>query len=171
MKAKHVLFVIFLLVQLSSKSQPPKTPPKEFPTTIPRHELGKIMWNVSQINKTPFVLYISTIEWRGARIWTMGNSATVDSVTAIKFNTDGTVTWQKQGWEFVNKTAGTYTINGNNISIQFEYVPYKHVLQGSFNNITGKISGTFIETRSLYANAPSAYTPVTIAGEFNFYKK
>ena len=171
MKAKHVLFVIFLLVQLGSKAQPPKTPPKELPTTIPKHEIGKIMWNVPQIIKTLFRLYISTVEWRGARIWTTDNTATVDSVTAIKFNTDGTVTWLKQGWEFVNKTAGTYTVNGNNISILFYYAPYRHVLQGSYNSLTGNIVGTFTETRSESATAPSAYTPLTIMGEFNFYKR
>lgn len=154
-----------------TNAQPPKTPPKEFPTTIPKHESAKIKANVQQINKLPFSNYITTIEWKGARIWYAENNATVDSVTLIKFNVDGSVTWQKQGWEFVNKSAGSYTINANNITIQFDYAPYKHSFQGSYNSSTGKITGSFTETRFPSTTAPPAYLQGTTIGKFEFYKK
>lgn len=99
------------------------------------------------------------------------NNATVDSVTSIKFNLDGSVTWQKQGWEYVNKAAGTYTVNENNITIQFDYAPYKHSFAGSYNSTTGKIIGSFTETKSASATAPQAYAQGITTGEFNFYKK
>lgn len=154
-----------------TNAQPPKTPPKEFPTTIPKHESAKIKANVQQINKQPFSNYITTVEWKGARIWYAENNATVDSVTLIKFNVDGSVTWQKQGWEFVNKSAGSYTINANNITIQFDYAPYKHSFQGSYNSSTGKITGSFTETRFPSTTAPPAYLQGTTIGKFEFYKK
>lgn len=153
------------------KAQPPKTPPREFPTTIPRHESAKIKANVQQINKPVLGNYLTTLEWKGARIWYAANNVTVDSVTTIKFNLDGSVTWQKQGWEYVNKAAGTYSVNGNNITIQFDYAPYKHSFEGSYNSITGKITGGFTETRSSSATAPPAYVQGITTGEFNFFKK
>lgn len=154
-----------------TNAQPPKTPPKEFPTTIPKHESAKIKANVQQINKLPFSNYITTIEWKGARIWYAENNATVDSVTSLKFNLDGSVTWQKQGWEFVNKSAGSYTINANNITIQFDYAPYKHSFAGSYNSSTGKLTGSFTETRSPSTTPPPAYLQGTTIGKFEFYKK
>ncbi len=171
MKLQFILFLGCLCVVMFTKAQPPKTPPKEFPTTIPRHESAKIKANVQQINKPVFGNYITTIEWKGARIWYSANNATVDSVTTIKFNLDGSVTWQKQGWEYVNKTAGSYSVNGNNITIQFDYVPYKHSFQGSYNSTTGKITGSFTETRSTSPTAPPAYVQGITTGEFNFSKK
>lgn len=171
MKLQFILFLGCLCMVKFTKAQLPKTPPKEFPTAIPRHESAKIKANVQQINKPVFGNYITTVEWKGARIWYSANNATVDSVTTIKFNLDGSVTWQKQGWEYVNKTAGSYSVNGNNITIQFDYVPYKHSFQGSYNSTTGKITGSFTETRSASPTAPPAYVQGISMGEFNFYKK
>lgn len=171
MKLQFILFLGCLCMLMITKAQPPKTPLKEFPTTIPRHESAKIKTNVQQIIKPAFSTYLTTVLWKGARIWYAANNATVDSVTSIKFNLDGSVTWQKQGWENVNKAAGTYSVNGNNITIQFDYAPYKHSFQGSYNSTTGKITGSFTETRSAYASAPPAYVQGITTGEFNFYKK
>ena len=153
------------------KSTTAKTPPREFPTTIPKHEAAKINANVQQIIKPAFITYLTTVEWKGARTWYSANNATVDSVTTIKFNIDGSVTWQKQGWEYVNKTAGFYNVSGNNITIQFDYTPYKHSFLGNYNETTGKITGSFTETRSASQTAPPAYLQGITTGEFNFYKK
>ena len=171
MKTKFVLLICIICVVTITKAQPPKTPPKEFPTTIPRHESAIIKANVQQIILPAFSTCITAVLWKGARIWYATNNATVDSVTTIKFNLDGSVTWQKQGWEYVNKTAGSYSINGNNITIQFDYLPYKHSFQGSYNSTTGKITGSFTETRTASPTAPPAYVQGTTTGEFNFYKK
>lgn len=114
---------------------------------------------------------LTRFEWRGARIWYPPNLATVDSVLSIIFNANGTVSWNKQGWEYVPRLAGTYRVNGNRVSIFFSYPPYRHHLDGSYNANTGKISGTFTETKAAAPNAPPAYTPGTIHGEFNFYAK
>lgn len=171
MKAKYGLLICGICSIMATKAQPPKTPPKEFPTTIPRHETAKIKANVQQLVPPAFSTYLTTVLWKGARIWYSAGNATVDSVTSIKFNLDGSVTWQKQGWEYVNKTAGSYSVNGNNITIQFDYAPYKHSFQGSYNSTTGKITGSFTETRSASTTAPPAYVEGVTTGEFNFYKK
>jgi hypothetical protein len=109
---------------------------------------------------------LTRYEWRGARIWYPPNLATVDSVLSVIFNANGTVSWNKQGWEYVHRLAGTYRV-----SIFFSYPPYRHQLDGSYNANTGKITGTFTETKAVTPNAPPAYTPGTIHGEFNFYAK
>lgn len=171
MKKHYFLLMCIICWIITAKAQPPKTPPKEFPTSIPRHESAKIKANLQQISQPAFSSYLTTVLWKGARIWYSANNATVDSVTTIKFNLDGSVTWQKQGWEYVNKAAGTYSVNGNNITIQFDYAPYKHSFAGSYNSTTGKISGSFTETRSASATAPAAYAQGITTGEFNFYKK
>jgi len=41
----------------------------------------------------------------------------------------------------------------------------------TINITTGKISGTFTETRAVYPNARPTYTPGTTTGEFNFDRK
>ena len=119
----------------------------------------------------PLGQYITTITWRGARVWYTETAAWVDSVTSVNFYANGQVEWVKQGWEFVPRTPGTYTITGNNITINFHYAPYTHVLQGSFDRNTGIISGTFTETRADDPNAPPAYIPGTTTGVFNFYER
>ena len=171
MRAQFILLVCNLCLVGTTKAQPPKTPPREFPTTIPKHEAAKIKANLQQIIKPAFITYLTTVEWKGARTWYSANNATVDSVTTIKFNLDGSVTWQKQGWEYVNKTTGFYNVSGNNITIQFDYAPYKHSFQGNYNETTGKITGSFTETRSASQTAPPAYLQGITTGEFNFYKK
>ncbi len=119
----------------------------------------------------PLSQYITTISWRGARVWYTQTAAWVDSVTSINFYANGQVEWIKQGWEFVPRTPGTYSIQGNDISINFHYPPYTHTLQGSFDRNTGIISGIFTEIRAVDPTAPPAYVPGTTTGEFNFYKK
>lgn len=119
----------------------------------------------------PLSQYITTITWRGARVWYTQTAAWVDSVTAINFYANGQAVWVKQGWEFVPRTAGTYSITGNNITINFNYAPYTHSLQGSFDRNTGILSGTFTEVRAVDPTAPPAYIPGTTTGEFNFYEK
>lgn len=168
MDKKCLIFICFLFTIITLMAQPSKIPPKQFPTTIARHEAAAITPQVQQIVKPTLSHYITSVEWKGARIWYTPNSATVDSVTLVKFNIDGTILWKKQGWEFVNKTTGTYTISGNNILIHFEYAPYKHTLQGVYNERTGKISGSFIEVRADFTNAPAAYTTGTTTGTFTF---
>lgn len=115
--------------------------------------------------------YITTITWRGARVWYTPTAAWVDSVRSVNFYANGTVEWVKQGWEYVSRLPGTYTIRGNAITIRFRYPPYTHQLQGVYDRNTGIISGTFTETRVPASGAPPAYTPGTTTGEFNFYKK
>lgn len=168
---KHFLIAFLLMLSIVNYAQPPKTPPKEFPTTIPKHELGTKHANVQQLSKMPLGSIITSFTWRGARVWRSPNSITVDSVLSVQFNSNGTVTWVKQGWEYVNRTAGSYTINGNYILIHFNYPPYNHVLEGTYNPTTGKITGTFKEIRAIDPNAPPAYQSGTTLGDFNFYKK
>jgi hypothetical protein len=119
----------------------------------------------------PLSQYITSITWRGARVWYTETAAWVDSVTAVNFYPNGQVEWVKQGWEFVPRTPGTYVINGNNITINFSYAPYTHSLQGTFDRNTGVISGTFTEIRAVDPNAPPAYIPGTTTGDFNFYER
>ena len=47
---------------------PPKTPPKEFPTTITKHESARIIANVQQLNKPAFATYLTTTDLKGARV-------------------------------------------------------------------------------------------------------
>jgi hypothetical protein len=77
---------------------------------------------------TPFHRLITAQQWRGARIWYPPNLATVDSVLSVVFNVNGTVTWNKQGWEHVPRAAGTYKVRGNKLTIDFDYFPYTHHL-------------------------------------------
>jgi hypothetical protein len=119
----------------------------------------------------PFHRLITAQQWRSARIWYPPNLATVDSVLSVVFNVNGTVTWNKHGWEHVPRTAGTYTVTGNKITIDFNYFPYTHHLVGTYSPRTGKSTGAFYEEKAPDPAAPPAYAPGTIGGEFNFYKK
>lgn len=123
------------------------------------------------IKTLPLAQYITTITWRGARVWYTPTAAWVDSVRSVNFYANGTVEWVKQGWEYGTRLPGTYRIQGDNITIRFRYRPYTHQLQGVYNRSTGMISGTFTETRDPDPAAPPAYTPGTTTGDFNFFKK
>ncbi|MCF3107577.1 hypothetical protein LL912_02180 [Niabella sp. CC-SYL272] len=119
----------------------------------------------------PLAQYITTVTWRGARVWYTPTAAWVDSVRSINFYANGTVEWVKQGWEYVTRLPGTYVIQSNAITIRFRYPPYTHQLRGTYDRNTGLISGTFTETRDPAPDAPPAYAPGTTTGEFNFYKQ
>ncbi|WP_300603587.1 hypothetical protein [Niabella sp.] len=119
----------------------------------------------------PLKQYITTITWRGARVWYTPGAAWVDSVLSVNFYGNGRLEWVKQGWEYVPRLPGTYSIQGNNITIRFRYPPYTHQLEGVYDRNTGAITGTFTETRDPASGAPPAYIPGTITGTFNFYKK
>lgn len=44
-----------------TNAQPPKTPPKEFPTKIPGHESAKIKANLKQLAQPAFSSYLTTV--------------------------------------------------------------------------------------------------------------
>lgn len=172
-KSSFVTMLIMLVcsVMQTAIAQPPRTQPREIPAAIPKHEIARPQVSAKLVKLGFFHQYISSITWRGARIWHPPGYITVDSVLSVQFNTDGTVTWNKQGWEFVSRKAGTYKVTGNKVVVDFAYAPYTHHLEGMYDASTGKITGTFTEQRAVDPNAPSAYSPGTTTGEFNFYKK
>lgn len=155
-------------IAVTAMTQPVK-PSKEIPE-VPKDAMKQPQTNVSTFKEIKFAKYITTIEWRGARVWYSPGSATVDSVLSVTFSANGIVTWNKQGWEYVTRTPGTYRVTGNRIEINFSYPPYTHFLQGTYDATTGKITGTFTETRAADPGAPPAYAPGTTTGEFNFIK-
>jgi hypothetical protein len=133
------------------------------------------------IPKINFATFITTVEWQGVRTWMDAQNGYTDNATGILFDAKGTCTWVKQGYEHVTRTAGTYTITGNAIEINFNYFPYTHKLVGSFDPATKIITGKFTEERAKDANAPTTYPgsggipytykPGTIEGQFNFIIK
>ncbi len=168
---RHSLLIAFALGSLWAAAQPKGAYQEQPKNMIPKHEAAKPVVNKPLAIKQSFATYISTVNWRGARTWKAGSAATVDSVTQIQFFTDGTVSWNKQGWEYVPKTKGTYTVTGNKVVIRFNYAPYSHYIEATYDESTGKITGTFREDRAAATNAPAAYTPGTTAGEISFIKK
>lgn len=142
------------------------------PVDKPKKEISLKEENEKSVNRAvPFHRFITSQQWRGARVWFSPTTATVDSVLLVVFNANGTVTWNKQGWEHVPRAAGTYKVMGNKLTIDFDYFPYTHHLEGVYDAVTGKITGTFSEVKDNDPNAPSAYVPGKIKGDFNFYKK
>jgi hypothetical protein len=127
-----------------------------------------------------FATFITTMEWKGARTWNDAQFGYVDSVTSIVFDSKGGCTWVKQGWEYVTRTTGNYSITGNAIEINFNYKPYSHKLIGAFDPVTKKITGKFEEVKAKDNNAPTTYpgsglpytyVPGLIEGQFNFFIK
>lgn len=165
---KHLFFSLLLVTVLFSCTKEEQLNPA---ADINNTTNGGITELKAEKKLPPLSQYITTITWRGARVWYTPTAAWVDSVTSVNFYANGQVEWIKQGWEFVPRLPGTYSINGNNITINFHYAPYTHRLQGNFDRNTGIISGTFTEVRAVDPNAPPAYIPGTTTGEFNFYKK
>ena len=115
--------------------------------------------------------YITTVTWQGARTWRTGNATTVDSVIAMNFSVVGTVTWNKQGWEYVSHTKGNYTVDGNSVKINFHYPPYTHQIEAVYDPVTGRMTGSFREERAVSPNAPEVYSPGTTTGEIVLYRK
>jgi hypothetical protein len=115
--------------------------------------------------------YITTVTWQGARIWRTANATTVDSVITMNFSVTGTVTWNKQGWEYVSHTKGNYTVDGNTVKITFHYPPYTHHIEAVYDPVTRRITGSFREERAVSPNAPVVYSPGTTTGEFVLYRK
>ncbi len=164
---KHLFFSLLLATVLFSCS---KVEPAEPATGM--NNMNNESTALKATKKfPPLSQYITTITWRGARVWYTQTAAWVDSVTSVNFYANGQVEWVKQGWEFVPRLPGTYSISGNDITINFNYAPYTHMLQGTFDRNTGIISGTFTEVRAVDPTAPPAYIPGTTTGDFNFYEK
>ena len=168
---KHLLSLALVLISLWAAAHPKGAYQEQPKNMIPKHEAAKPVVNRQLAIKQSFATYITTVTWCGARTWRAGSAATVDSVTQIQFFTDGTVSWNKQGWEYVPKTKGTYTVTGNKVVVRFNYAPYTHSIEGTYDENTGRITGTFREDRAAATNAPAAYTPGTTTGEISFIKK
>jgi hypothetical protein len=169
MKRKFFLLQLFLGIAYHLPAQHPVKP---IPAAIPRHEAAQPTLTRPDLQIKNWEQFLDDASWRGVRIWTANNSAIVDSITAISFFLQSRqATWTKQGWEYVTPQPASYEISGNRIIIRFNYFPYKHVLDGTYDHQTKMITGTFTEERRLARNAPPAYTPGTLTGQFQLIMK
>lgn len=169
MKKEFFLFVILVLLTGLLYAQPPGRPDQPV-YTIPKKDILKPQ-NPKLIPIT-FEQILDDASWHGTRTWRTATGVTIDSVTTISFFLQSKqVSWAKQGWEYVSPKPGSYSITNNKISIQFNYPPYTHYLEGTYNATTKKISGTFREERAETPTAPSAYKAGTTSGEFVFIQK
>jgi hypothetical protein len=166
-------FSFFIIT--SAIAQPPKTPPKEFPTTIPKHQIGQPAANIKTY---PALTEYLTGSWKGDIIWTTqegGYSAAIRDISfsmpIIRMNYQGKVNWQISLQQIVPPQEGSYVLTGNKISFTFNYPPYSYLLNGEYNKYLGTITGTFTQTRASYPNPPAGYTTGTISGTFTLTKK
>jgi hypothetical protein len=167
---KRNLFLVPVLLcavhQLSAQH-----PVKPIPAAIPRHEAAQPQLKPNLTIKN-WEQLLDDASWRGTRSWRNNNSTVVDSITTLSFFLQSQqATWTKQGWEYVTPQPASYEITGNRIVIRFDYFPYKHVLDGTYDHLTKKITGTFKEERQITRNAPPAYSPGTTTGDFELIMK
>ncbi len=169
MKKVLSLSVLFFLVAGLVNAQPPGRP-DEPKYTVPKKDILKPQ-NPKLLPIT-FEQILDDASWHGTRIWNTTAGVTVDSITTLSFFPGNKqVTWTKQGWEFVSPKPGNYLITGNKINIQFNYPPYTHYLEGTYDAANKTISGTFREERAATRNAPPAYIPGTTSGTFSIKLK
>jgi hypothetical protein len=173
---KHITACTLLFFSFTfAFAQPPRTPPKEFPTTIAKQETGK---PTVTIKTFPPVTEYLTGSWKGNLIWTTqeaGYSAAIRDITfsmpMIRMNYQGRVNWQISLQQIVAPQEGSYALTNNKISFTFNYPPYSYSLNGEYNKYLGTITGTFTQIRASYPNAPADYTTGTISGTFTLTKK
>lgn len=175
MKKYVTVCILFVFTFTLAVAQPPRTPPKEFPTTIPKHETGKPTVNIKTF---PPLNEFLTGSWKGNIIWTTqegGYSAAIRDISfsmpLIRMNYQGKVNWQISLQQIVSPQEGSYALTGNKISFTFNYPPYSYTFNGDYNKYTGTITGTFSQTRGSYPNPPAGYTTGTISGTFSLTKK
>ena len=169
MKTSSLLLTITLLISWLLSAQPPGSP--DMPAnTIPKKDILKPQ--NPKLTPITFVDILNDASWKGVRTWYTPNGATLDSITAISFFLPSKqVFWTKQGWETVSPNPGTYLVTGNRIIIQFNYPPYTHYLEGTYDASTKKITGTFREDRAVMRNPPTAYQPGNNSGNFVIVQK
>lgn len=134
----------------------------QLPTQLPKHELGKPVTTAS-----PFSDVVG--KWKGTRLTQNTGSVTVDSLF-FEFKKDGTVQFRHQRFEHNPARKGTYSFSKNLLIADIYLFPFKHRFEGSYDKVTGKITGTFSEVRERDPNAPSYYVPGTESGSFSITK-
>ncbi len=169
MKKAVFIFLICILTTLLLHAQPPGRPdqPRH---TIPKEQILKPQ--TVYIKLYSFEQILDDAGWHGTRTWHTDAGAVVDSITAVSFFLQSKqTTWTKRGWEYTAPKPGTYTITNTRIVIQFNYPPYSHYLEGTYDAATKKITGTFREERAAIRNPPPAYRVGTTTGTFVFVQK
>lgn len=167
---KIIVFVfVFSFMNCCIFAQPPgrQDQPR---ISLPKDQIAK----PQPIKLTPltFEQMLDDASWKGIRTWNTNNSVTIDSITTLSFFLQyKQVSWTKKGWESVTPKPGSYTVTNYKVIIQFNYPPYTHYLEGVYDPVAKKITGTFKEERAVIANAPPAYQPGTISGEFVLIQK
>jgi hypothetical protein len=156
-------------------SQPPKTPPKEFPTTIPKHQIGQPTVNIKTY---PALTEYLTGSWKGSFSWSTadgGFSAAIRDLTfsmpLLRLNYQGQLNWDISLQQIVAPQQGSYSLTGDKVSFSFNYLPYSYSFNGDYNKYLGTITGTFTQTRASYPNPPAGYTTGSISGIFTITKK
>ena len=169
MKKHLTLSGLSIFIITMAMAQPPKTPPKEFPAAIPKHETGKPVANIKTF--PPLAEYIYTDGWKGTVSWATAEAGHSSTIPDIRFTLNAEAIWQSPFPEIVTAQPGSVRINGNDVSFSFNYSPYKYSFTGVYNKYTGKIAGTFTQDRMKYLSAPVNYTPGNISGTFTITKK
>ena len=136
MKKYFTGIISLLIIQSLQAQRQPDVPPAQ----LPKHETGRPVFTDPSF--PPLLQYLHTDSWKGNISWAStvaGYSATIQEMI---FPITGGVIWQNSLQEVVPAQPGTFTINGNDISITFNYSPYKYLLKGVYNKNLGNISGT-----------------------------
>jgi len=175
MKKQCILSLLSFFMLSSAIALPPRTPPKEFPTTIPKHEIGK---SVASIKTFPVITAYLNGNWKGDIIWTTaegGFSAVIRDIYFFlplsRLNYSGQVNWDLSLQQVVTAQQGSYSLVADKISFSFNYAPYSYSFSGEYNKYSGKITGTFSLTRAAYPNPPAYYKEGSISGTFILTKK
>ena len=168
---KKTLFVLLICIFSTLLNAQPPGRQEQPRHTIPKEAILKP--DKSNIKLLSFEQILDDAVWHGTRTSYTDGTAVVDSVTMISFFLQSKqATWAKRGWEYTVPKPGSYAISINNrIVIQFNYFPYTHFLEGTYDAATKKITGTFREERAAIRNPPSVYKAGTTTGDFVFVQK
>ncbi|MEE1945260.1 hypothetical protein VRU48_09080 [Pedobacter sp. KR3-3] len=171
---KKIIFLLSLalsIVVAEAQEAPPQVPPKknvidaklpQLPTKLPLGTVKELP-TLADRETAKFTLYT----WKLTRMWVTGNIGHSVSDVAFKFLVGGQVScslWTPEA--MTSLQAGSYRINGNNLSIVLKKDANVTMTCSLIYNSSNKtLTGTYVLQVLPIANQPTAYMPGTVNGE------
>lgn len=168
-----LLSLAVIIISANAQEAPPQVPPKKnmmitkLPT-LPQQPVKLPLGTPTELPGRPNPVLASLIahNWQLIRWWTTGNIGHSVTDVAFKFNAGGTVSCNLNTPEAkTSLQSGTYSINGNNVSISLK--KDANVLMNCslvYNSNAKTLTGTYNLQVLPIANPPVGYAPGMVTG-------
>lgn len=169
-----ILSLMMIIVSANAQEGAPKVPPQKNVINpklpqLPQQPKMVPLGSPAELpgRPNPVLASLTTHTWQLIRWWITGNTGHSVTDVAFKFLAGGTVSCNLSTPEAkTSLQTGTYTINGNNVSIVLKKDANVSMNCSLVYNSTDKtLTGSYTLQVLPIANPPAGYTPGTVTGD------